>query len=190
MNIRLGDFDGGLPPKITPLGITYFSYGLDDFGKNRVRKAANRMTEAGVQPYIIAQFREWALRLPAELPQWLDKAYSDRQTAWRACIGRRLPNGKQISADVLDRATPGSLRVILHPEPFQVPQGLTAGAAYDDRIEVVIAYLGAYEGQENVWLRKCDDLAQWEIGNWIGVQHGFRPMVVAQEIGSNPPCSM
>jgi hypothetical protein len=189
MNIRLGLYDSSLPPKITSLGITYFPYGLDDYPPNRLRKTCNKMTKLGVEPYLITQFREWAARLPAELPAWIDNAYTERINAWRACVGYQLPNGKTISKDVLDKVTPGSFKVILHPEPFQVPQTITAGAAYIDRVEVVIAYLGPYEGKPNAWLRKCDDLCQWEISNMIGIRHGFSPMDVSQEIGNRSPCN-
>jgi hypothetical protein len=188
MNLRLGAYDSTLPPKITPLGIVYHEYGLSDYGGKRVRKTCTRMTEAGVEPYIIAQFREWALRLPVELPAWIDGAYERRMAAWRACVGKRLPNGRTISADILDRVTPASFRVILHPEPFAVPQGITAGFSYSDRVEAVGAYLGSYEGVPNSWLRKCDDLIEYELGNLIGIRHGFAPQRIEDEIGSKSPC--
>ena len=185
MNLRLGAYDPALPPKHTPLGITVYAYGLDDYGPKRVRKTSQRMIEAGVALWIIEQFREWGLRLPEELPAWIDNAYTERINAWRACVGHRLPNGKTISNDKLNGVTPASFRIILHPEPFAVPQGgLTAGASWSDRVEVVAAYLD----QGNTWLRKCDDLIAWELGNLIGIRHGFSPRVVGEEIGNRSPC--
>lgn len=191
MNLLLGPHDPQAPPKTTPAGITYYAYGLDEYSEKRInKKAVGRMVKANVEPWLIEEFREWALRLPTELAGWIDTAYFDRLTAWRACTGSKLPNGTTISENVLDRVTPQSFKVIFHPEPFAVPQGITAGYSQDDRVEVVIAYLGSYEGKVNTWLRKCDDLLQWEIGNLIGIRHGFRPQDPAQEIGSRSPCAM
>jgi len=185
LNIRLGNYDAQRPPKTTALGLLYYPYGLDDFGKNKVRKACNRMTEAGVEPYIIAEIREWVPRLPAELPIWIDAAWTARMKAWTACVGSRLPNGKEITQGTLNKCAVNPPRVVLHPEPFLVPQGVkTAGAAYKDRIEIVIAYLDA----NNTWLRKCDDLIAWELGNWLGIQFDYRPQDVSKEIGNRAPC--
>jgi len=185
MDIKLGSYDSQAPPKITPLGISYFPYGLDDYGPKKVKRAVARMTEAGVQPYIIAEFREWALRLPTELQSWLDAAYQARMDGWRACIGHRLPNGKEITASVLDKITPVSFKIIFHPAPFAVPQGLTVdGCAYNDRIEIVIADLS----NDNTWLRKCDALAQWEIGNLIARRFDYFPDP-DHEVGNHDPCS-
>src|SRR5687768_12806294 len=97
MNIRLGAYNNTLPPKITPLGIVYHANGLDDYTPNRVRKSGNKMANKGVEPYLVAQFKEWATRLPAELPEWIDAAYNERLADWMRCIGRQLPNGKTIS---------------------------------------------------------------------------------------------
>ena len=184
MNIRLGPYDPAYPPLTTPLGIVVHTNGLADYGPKRVRKMCNRMVDADVQPYIIEQFREWALRLPAELPTWIDTAYSDRLAAWHACRGCKLPNGTTISATVLDSVKPTSFRVILHPEPFAVPQGVTAGASWSDRVEVILAMLD----QNDTWLRKCDDLIAWELGNLIGIRHGFSPRNPAEEVGNKTPC--
>lgn len=143
------------------------------------------MTEQGVAEYIIAEFREWGLRLPAELATWIDKAYSERMADWRGCIGHYLPNGEQITASKLDKCSPDKLRVILHPEPFAVPQGvLTAGCAYSDRIESVIVYLDS----GNTWLRRCDQICSWEFGNLIARNCGYSPQDASKEIGSRKPC--
>lgn len=186
MNLRLGLYLPDFPPTVTPLGITVHTCGLLDYGSKRVRKTCQRMIEANVQPWIIEQFREWGLRLPAELPTWIDTAYTERMTAWGACIGHRLPNGHLVSAALLHSTPPTSIKVILHPEPFAVPQGKTAGASWSDRVEVVIAYLD----QHDTWLRKCDDLIAWELGNLIGIRHGFSPRNVNEEIGNRSPCGL
>lgn len=184
MKLRLGLYLPDFPPTITPLGIAVHTQGLADYGPKRVRKTCQRMTEAGVAPWLIEQFREWALRLPAELCGWVDAAYAARIAAWAACAGRRLPNGKAISGAVIDGVKPSTFRIILHPEPFAVPQGVTAGASWADRIEVVAAYLD----QHDTWLRRCDDLIAWELGNLIGIRHGFSPRVVGEEVGNKSPC--
>ena len=143
------------------------------------------MVKQRVEPALIEQFEEWALRLPDELPLWIDQAYTDRLNAWRACVGRQLPNGTTISASVLDRVTPQSFVIKLHRDPFPVVQGvLTAGASWTDRIEVVVAYLD----NDNTWLRRCDALIEYELGNLIGIRHGFAPQIAAHEIGDRSPC--
>lgn len=186
MNIRLGDYDQSLPPKRTPLGILYFPYGLDDFGKNRIRKAVRKMTEAGVLEYIVNQFKEWATQLPVELPSWIDAAYTARLADWRRCIGRKLPNGVTITASKLDSITPDSFKIIFHPEPFQSRGGLTVdGLATPDKIEVVIADLS----DGNTWLRRCDQLIEWEIGNMISMRCGYHT-TPDKEIGNKNPCGI
>jgi hypothetical protein len=185
MIIKLGAYNPGAPPKTTPGGLLVYTYGLDEFGKNKIRKACNRMTEAGVEPYIIAEFREWATRLPIELLDWMDAEWRARLAAWRSCVGRSLPNGTRISSGTLNSLAANPPRVVLHPEPFLVPQGVkTAGAAYKNKIEIVIAFLD----QKDTWLRRCDHLGAWEFGNLIGINHGFSPQNVGQEIGDKSPC--
>lgn len=186
MNLPLGDYNPQAPPKISPAGLTYWAFGLDEYGPKRVKKkCVNRMVAEGVSPAIIAEFREWALRLPTELPAWIDTAWATRLNDWFACVGCRLPNGATITDTGLHSAIANPPKIILHPEPFRVPQGvLTAGAAYNDRIEVVIAFLD----QHGTWLRKCDDLIVWEAGNWIARRFGFSPQDASQEIGSKSPC--
>lgn len=183
MDIKLGPYDPNAPPKITPLGLTYFDYGLSDYGPKKVKRAVARMTEAGVQPYIIAEFRAWALELPTELPDWLDAAFRARKDAWIACIGKRLPNGKEITAEGLARITPASIKVLFHPTPFAGPHGMTVdGLAYTDHIEVVIADLS----NDNTWLRRCDHLAEWEFGNLIARRFDYFP-APNDEIGNHNP---
>ena len=191
MNLALGVYNSNADSKRTPLGIEYFPFGLDDYGPKRIRKKGiNKMVEAGVEPYIIEQFRTWATALPENLPAWLDERFESRMAAWRACVGKPLPNGRLIDAKVLD-GVPGSFKVFLHPEPFPVMGGqITCGASYPDRIDVVAYYLGSSEGVPNSWLRKCDDLFEWEIGNLIGIRHGYSPTDVSQEIGSRSPCQI
>ena len=187
MKILMGSYNEQAPPKVTAAGISYWAFDLDNYGPKRInKKAVNRLTRAGVSPEIIATFREWALRLPAELSDWIDTAWQGRIDAWRACVGQRLPNGAEITASKLNSITPQSFKIIFHPEPFLVVQGVkAAGAAWADRIEVVIAYLDA----NNTWLRKCDDLLAWEFGNCLGIRHGFSPQDPTQEIGSKTPCA-
>ena len=190
MNLRLGLYLPDFPPTVTPLGITVHTCGLLDYGSKRVRKTCQRMIDEQVSDWIINQFREWALRLPAELPAWIDAAYTERLNAWQICVGKRLPNGKAISDDVLNRITPASFCVVLHPEPWAPAGVLTAGASWSDRVEVVVAYLGSSEGVANSWLRKCDDLFAWELGNLIGLRCGYRPKSVETEIGNGSPCGL
>ena len=184
MNIRLGDFDPTLPAKHTPLGICYEPRGLDDYGKNRLRKSLNKLRAAGIGESILAEFEPWARALPTELPNWIDAVYLARLKDWQESIGKRLPNGATITETGLARVVPSRVRIVFHPEPFPVVQGvLTAGAAYQDHIEVVIAYLD----QHDTWLRRCDQLIEWELGNWIARQFGFAPQDASLEIGNHKP---
>ena len=186
LKLRLGAYNPDAPPKRTPLGITVFTYDLDDYGPKRVRKTCQRMIEAGIADYMIEQFREWALRLPAELLGWADGIYRAQLDKWLDCVGHRLPDGTTIKRSVLDGITPASITIKLHAEPFTPPRGvLTAGAAWTDRIEVITALVD----HDNTWLRKCDDLMAWELGNLIGLRCGYRPRSVETEIGNQSPCS-
>lgn len=187
LKLRLGAYDPTLPPKRTPLGITLYAYGLDDYGPKRVRKTCQRMIEAGVSDWLIEQFRGWALRLPAELPMWADTAYTVQVDKWLACVGRRLPDGTTVKQSVLSTITPASITIKLHETAFNTPQGvLTAGAAWTDRIEVVAALVD----HDNTWLRRCDELFAWELGNLIGLRCGYRPRTVEAEIGNQSPCAL
>lgn len=185
MNIRLGDYDPTLPPKTTPLGITYYPYGIDDYGPKRVRKAIRKMRLASVAEYIIAEFEPFALALPDELANWIDTAYVRRMNDWRLCVGSRLPNGRMITDEKLDTLTPSKIRIIFHAEPLVISTGEeVASAAWVDRIESVMAYLS----NENSWLRRADKLVEYEIGNWIGIQFSYYPHDTANEIGHRKPC--
>lgn len=191
MNIRLGDYDPNALIKTTPLGVRYLAHGLDDFGKNRIRKACVKMTNAGVADWIIDGFRLWATALPNDLPNWIDAAYLNRMTDWHACAGCKLPNGRVITTARLTAIQPSDLMIVFHDEPWPVSgrgNAVTCGAAYKDRIEVVDAYLGAYDGVENTWLRRCDQLIEWELGNWLGIQFDFSPQNINEEIGNKKPC--
>jgi len=189
MNLKLGTYVANAPAKTTPLGIVYWPRGCDDYGQKRVQKTCNRMVEAGVQPHIIDEFRAWALLLPTELPTWIDAAYTERITDWRSCIGKKLPNGKTITAGNVNKVTPRYFQIFLHPRPFlmtgRTEAGLVPAAAWDTRIEVLTAYLS----DSNTWFRRCDKLIVWEIGNLISRNCGFSPMDVNQEIGHRRPCS-
>ena len=187
MELRLGLYNHNAQPKRTPLGITVYTHDLDDYGPKRVRKTCNRMLAENVEQHLVDQFREWALRLPAELLTWIDGLYCAAIHQWSVCVGHHLPDGSTIKKTVLDSITPASFTIRLQPGPFQTPQGiLTAGASWTDRIEVLAAYLGS----ENTWLRKCDDLIAWELGNLIALRHDYHPSGVAGEVGNRSPCSL
>jgi hypothetical protein len=187
MKIHLGDFVEERTPLITPLGIMVHEHGLVDYGPKRVRKACNKMTVEGVSPAVIAEFRTWALQIPNDLCSWIDTVWAVRMQAWAECVGQRLPNGATISQTKIDDLIRKPPPIIMHADPFPVNGSvLTAGVAYDDRIEVVLAYLD----QHNTWLRKCDDLIAWELGNLIGIRHGYRPSDPDKEIGNKVPCNL
>ena len=185
MDVRLGAYDPMAPAKVTPLGFLYFSFGLDDYGPKRVMKTARRLTAAGVLPAVVSEFEAYAAALPVELPNWIDSAYQARMGEWRACIGARLPNGREITGSALARILPRSIRLIFHPAPFTVPPGrLVAGCAYSDRIELVMAAIS----DGGTWLRRADRLAEWELGNLIARRLGFAPADANLEIGNKRPC--
>jgi hypothetical protein len=142
------------------------------------------MRAAGVAEYIIAEFEPFGLALPSQLANWLDAAYTARMDDWKSCAGHQLPNGHTITVDKLRTLTPNKLRIIFHAEPIITSIGEAAGATWSDRVEIMMAYLS----NNNSWLRRADQLANYEIGNWLALQFDYRPQNAAGEIGNKKPC--
>ena len=181
--------------KQTPLGINYMPAGYDHVPENpkQVKKRAKKlkqalawMTEQNVPQYVQNEFTAYFHDLPHRLPEWLDGAFlSLRETRWTPCYGR-YPS--------LARIQPADIRITIEATPFWAPLNGVYTCGLMDRnnngaITICVAALakGDPNKDELNWLRRVDDLAKWEIGNYAA-HHVAKLDPRIKEIGDGPLC--
>jgi hypothetical protein len=175
--------------KTTPLGIRVQAHGYDQplEGKalrKRLKKSMAYLDSLGCSSGLKTEFGDYLHAFPESLTDWIDAGYLDILEKWQAC---RFSSGGL----VVDKVAPKDIEITLVPAPFWVPLRKTYAVGMTDpnakgAITICVAAVSRATPESFApdWLRRVDDLARWEIGNYFA----FRAGIKDREIGDGSPC--
>jgi len=174
--------------KTTPLGIRVQAHGYDEplEGKalrKRLKKSLAYLDSLGCSGNVQTEFEHYLHAFPESVMNWwIDSGYLAIVKKWQAC---------RFSSVVAGQITPKDIEITLVPAPFWVPLRKTYAVGMTDpnaKGEITICVAAVSKATpESVapdWLRRVDDLARWEIGNYFA----FRAGIKDREIGDGSPC--
>lgn len=179
----LGEANYSAPDKLTPrYNIRYNARGFDKPKAKKVDKTS-RWLERHDMASIIPQFTDFAnqMALESQIPEWIDSAWDAVKEKWISCGGTY--------AEAARRFNVRTLYVKIEPLPFYVPEmGLYAAGMTDGRlIRAINVWANVEVG--STWVRRFDQLMEWEIGNALMLSSSIRwDGTVQGEIGNQSPC--
>jgi hypothetical protein len=179
----LGEPDTTAPDKLTPRhGIRYNARGYDRPKLKKISKTSAWLTRRGFES-IIPDFKDYSNQMGVEsqIPAWIDSAWDEIKSKWVDCGGRY--------ANIANNFNQRSLYIIVEPAPFWLPSWKIYGAGMTDGRTIRALTVWADVEKGSGWVRKFDQLVQWEIGNALMLAAGnMWNGTIDGEIGHRSPC--
>jgi hypothetical protein len=179
----LGEPDTTAPDKLTPrYAIRYNARGYDRPRLKKIDKTSTWLTRRGLES-IIPEFKDYSNQMGVEsqIPAWIDSAWDEIKSKWVACGGQY--------ANIATRFNPRSLYVVVEPAPFWLPHWSFYAAGSTDGRTIRALNVWADVETGSTWVRKFDQLVQWEMGNALMLSGGkLWNGRLDGEIGDRSPC--
>ena len=184
-----GPLDEAAQVKTTPLGIRVQAHGYDELLgekglRKRLRKSLAYLDSLGCSSGLKTEFGDYLHAFPESLMGWIDAGYLDIFEKWQACRFSSV-------GLIVDKVAPKDIEITLVPAPFWVPLHKTYAVGMTDpnakgAITICVAAVSRAtpESVAPDWLRRVDDLARYEIGNFFAYRAGIKD----REIGDGSPC--
>jgi len=174
--------------KTTLLGIRVQAHGYDELLgekglRKRLRKSLAYLDSLGCSGGLKTEFGDYLHAFPESMLNWIDDGFMAIFNRWLSCKGTYY--------GVATTLRPSDIEITLVPAPFWVPLRKTYAVGMTDpnakgAITICVAAVSRAtpESVAPDWLRRVDDLARWEIGNFFA----FRAGIKDREIGDGSPC--